>query len=395
MKATGRLTVLSLAAGGFAFLTASAFADPDDRSLIAQVAADRPSAVDAAPRAGDPADALDEQEQKARAALTLSRANLELVLARKDMRARRFTDAASRAQSVLELLRELPPAVDADDLALQAEGILARAERQGVDLSAVTPARTAQAEDSSLIEDRLDVQARAAEQVVRRYIGADTQDIDTTVDARTLKQRALSRQVPDEYGYRPGREIFDVDAILERDRQRLAYEYALRKAYTADEVRRLTQADEARITPERYIAYPDDWPQRVARRKQFEGGQIARSDSRVDATGREWYAAVYDIHDLIYQPPDFQPPFELHPSEALRVALDRNALRWRSMIFSGYAEDLAAGLPLLRYFGGIDDYFFRGPKYSLERQRQIVEMIHAFTEDGDEPRILSLPPTNP
>ena len=77
-------------------------------------------------------------------------------------------------------------------------------------------------------------------------------------------------------------------------------------------------------------------------------------------------------------PPDFTP-IEFNPVASHRNALDRAALRWQSQIFRGRAEDLAAGIPLLRYFGGVDDMAYRGPKYSMERQRQIVELIEAFT----------------
>jgi hypothetical protein len=101
--------------------------------------------------------------------------------------------------------------------------------------------------------------------------------------------------------------------------------------------------------------------------------------------------ALYDIRDLIYVAPDFQPPMGVTVGEQLRNLFDREALRWRSEIFGGLPEDLAAGIPLLRYFGGIDDR--AGPRYSAERQQHIVDMIKAFVGPRTtEPTIQTIGP---
>lgn len=380
-------------------LLAAAVPASDDGTLIAQTAAERARSAPAASAASAATAPADAEEQHARAALLLSQARLDLVLARKDLKAGRTDDAARRASDVLQRLQALPENAEADDLSLQAEGVLARARRHGAGRATSPAAPSTEATGATLpaplVRDYLDAQSRAARRILRRYEGADTPDIDTHAAAADLKQRALDAQIPDEHGYRPAREIFDVGAIDERDRQRLEYEYALQHAYSADETRRLLQADEARVGPEQEIAYPDDWPERMARRERYAGGEMARSGSSVDANGREWYTAVYDVRDLTYVPPDFQPSFELLSSDEVRNATDREALRQRSQIFSGYAEDLAAGIPLLRFFGGVDDYAFRGPKYSIEKQRQIMQMIEAFTQRTGEAKVVPLPPTEP
>lgn len=379
-------------------LLAGASHATDDSSLIAQTAAERAREAPQSSAAGAATAPADAEEQRARETLLLSQVRLDLVLARKDLKAGRYDDAARKANDALQRLRALPENPDADELSLQAEGVLARAQRRGgVAASPAVPSAGAAgaALPAPVLQDYLDSQSRAAQRILRRYEGADTPDIDTHADAAELKQRALDGQVPDAHGYRPAREIFDVGAIDERDRQRLAYEYTLQRAYSTDEARRLLEADEARVGPEQEVAYPDDWPERVARRERFAGGQLARSGSTVDANGREWYAAVYDVRDLTYVPPDFQPSFELLSSDEVRNATDREALRQRSQIFSGYAEDLAAGIPLLRFFGGVDDYAFRGPKYSVEKQRQIMQMIEAFTQRTGEAKVTPLPPTEP
>jgi hypothetical protein len=364
----------------------------DDQELIAQVAREQPApAATGAVGPKSPGD-LNEAEREARISLTLAQTRLELVLARKSLRTHQVRDAAIRAQRVLNLLKELPPEVDAGEYELQAEGILARAEKAGVDVAALGEQDAGNRSRSGL-DDYLDRQARAAEEVGRRYTGADRDTIDTRVDAETLRRRTLRRQVPGDYGYRPGKEIFDTDAILERDRQRLYYEDALAQAYSADAARLLTEADEARVAPVGEIAYPDDWPEKVAKRAKYAGGEMARSESWIDRDGREWYVAVYDIRDLIYVPPDFQPTFSLDPAEELRNTLDRHALRWGHGFFGGLsAWDLDVTIPLMRYFGGVDDYAWRGPKYSAERQEQIVEMIKAFTTRSTEAKVIPLAP---
>jgi hypothetical protein len=387
-------SVFATAAALAIFVTASANAN-DDYDLIAQVGTtepDTPARTGPVPPAARASDDLGELEREARIEVTVAQARLELVLARKALKTGDHKEAALRAHRVLNLLKELPTEVDASVYELQAEGILARTEKAGIDVEAL---RAQAAGEGGLpgLDDYLDDQARAAARVARGYTGADRDTIDMRGDAQTLRQRALRRQVPDDYGYRPGKEIFDIDAVLERDRQRVYYEDALRTAYQADEARLLTQVDEARVVPEGDVAYPDDWPEKAAKRAKYAGGEIARSQSWIDKDGREWYVAIYDIRDLIYVPPDFQPTATLDLVENERNAADRHALRLYSGIFhSYYPEDIAAGIPLLRYFGGVDDFEFRGPKYSVERQQQIVEMIKAFTTQLTESKIIPLAP---
>jgi len=363
--------------------------DNDDRGLIHPAAAEAGQVQTATPRATTD---LAQAERQARIDMALAQTRLELVLARKELRVPEYRGAATRAVRVLALLKELPAEIDVSVYGLQAEGILALAEKAGVDVAALR-AEAAGKAIAPLQDDYLDRQAQAAAKVSHGYSGADRDEIDSNANAQTLRQRTLRRQTPADYGYRPGKEIVDTTAILERDRQRGHYEAALRKAYKADEARLLTEADEARVVPDGDVAYPDDWPEKVAKRAKYAGGEVARSDSWIDDEGREWFVAVYDIRDLIYVPPDFQPPFSLDPVEDLRNAMDREALRWNGGMFDGYyAEDLAAGIPLLRYFGGTDDFALRGPKYSAERQQQIVEMISAFTTQKSEAKIIPLAP---
>lgn len=363
----------------------------DDRALLRKAA--RQSAAAAAKPAESPApapageDRLSESEREARRQLALAEARVELIEARKALAQGRGPDAEAHARRVLGLLSRLPDSAEAEADALQADGVLARAARLTTGTGEITAAQSSQPDAAAEREmqdaappDPTQTKARQAARLARRYDGADTDDVDTTGDANRLRERAHANQAPHRrYGYRPAEEIIDREAVLHRDQQRWFYERALRDAYLESEAERLLAADEARVAPDGEIAYPDDWPQKTARRARYRDGVVARSPSWVDKDGREWYVAIYDISDLTYVPPNFIPTEGVPLGRNLRDALDRDALRYRSQIFSGYADDLAAGIPLLRYFGGTDDLMARGGGYSLERQREIVDLIQRFT----------------
>ncbi|MFO0838783.1 MAG: hypothetical protein U1D55_09660 [Phycisphaerae bacterium] len=379
-------------------------AQADDRDIIARAASEWQIQGQTAQSADS--GAANDAERRARVDVAVSTARLELILARKALRAGRTAEAARHAQTALGALKPLGDGADVSELELQAEGVLARAARGGVAAGEMQPADPPPGKMTELappaagatptvgpsaIRDPRDASSAAA-RLSRQYSGADTPDVDTRGRAEILQQRA-ALQAGEDSGYRPGRAIIDSDSLAEQDRQRLAYEGALRHAYQSDEARRLMQADEARIAPEGEISYPDNWPDIVAKRAGNKDGAIARSDTWTDKDGRQWYVAVYDVNDITYLPPDFAPPADVGFIESFQTQLDRDALRYRSEIFGGYPEDLAAGIPLLRYFGGVDPYAMRGPKYSAERQQQIVDMIRRFTQAGSqEPRIDSIGP---
>ncbi len=339
-------------------------------TLFAQDAAQPMDPTTPAPR-GTVAD-LDRAVAEAETDALFAQAKLELIVARRALADEQWGVAAQKANLALEALRSLRGRIDVGEQELVAEGILARAHREGGINT-----------DPIHLERGID----AATEIARGYDGVDKPEIDTRGNAKEIRARTL-RQVPDRYGYRPGRSIFDVDRIDDREEARRAYQDALRDAYKDDEARLLVQVDEARTAPNGIVSYPDDWPEKAARRDaRYPGGRIAKGASVTDADGTEWYVAVYDIHDLIYVPPDFVPVASMHPLENFRNFADRHAIRWQSQIFRGFPEDLAAGIPLLNYFGGIDPFQLRGPKYSLERQQQVIDMINAFTKRHPEAKV--------
>lgn len=69
------------------------------------------------------------------------------------------------------------------------------------------------------------------------------------------------------------------------------------------------------------------------------------------------YTVAYNIMDIALPARQWRP---ITAREDWQASLDRRALRERSQIYRGDARDLAAGLPLLRYFGGPKIYRY-GP----------------------------------
>jgi hypothetical protein len=322
-----------------------AFADPaQDSAIIVRGATEQaaPAAATSDPRAADADETL---EARARTDLRIADARLELILARKALRQQQPAQAGQRAQRALALLRDLPE--DAvGGYVLQAEGILARAHGPGTNGAHGDQAAAAQPAANGATNSP--------------GAGSENSRLDTP----------QNRYI----------------------REQLRHQERVREAIGATEVRELTSVDEARVVPPGDIFYPSDWPQRTARRAVYADGAIARSDPWTGNDGKQWQVVIYDISDLTYVTPDFIYPGGGSLIENMYNALDRDALR-RSQIFHGYAEDLAAGIPLLNFFGGgIDPLLLRGPKYSAERQEQVVQMINAVLDRTEAPTVISLPP---
>ncbi len=288
----------------------------------------------AAQVATEPAEVDADDLRAAQTDAAVANAKLQLVLARKALRSDGALEAVKRAKAALAMLRDVESTDRVEELRLQAEGLLGRLAQRGVDVEAIGAMKST---DTVVVVDEASVAATAQHEDIQ-------------------------------------------------------YQAALRERTLAQESRRLTQADEARLAPDREVAYPDDWQDRVASRT--DNGQVAVGQPWTDNDGRERYIAVYDLSDLTYVPPDFQLNYGFDPYDDLRNAQDREAIRQRSEIFNGYASDLAAGIPLLPYFGGVGDPFmYRGPKYDARRHEQIVEMIRRFSSRSADNVMVSLPPT--
>lgn len=338
-----RLTASTFIAGTLSIMAAAQDLSMD-LELIARAAVERQEEASTRPGTalppGQTAD-LERQERQARLEADVAQVRLDIILARKEWAAGRVAESAHHARRALDRIATLPPELDVTVWELQAEGILAKAARAGVDLRSLQNATRSEPH------------------------GAAVPPADQSAPS--------SSAVP--------------------ELENLTLQGRIRTAAEETAVRILTESEMARVVPPGEVLYPADWPEKTERRARYRGGLIARSESWLDEKGREWYVALYDIQDLIYATPDFRPPGSLDLVENTLNALDRAALRLRSQIFSGYAEDLAVGLPLLNALGGgVDPHWLRGPRFSLARQQQVTELIRAMSEQKSEAQIISLPP---
>ncbi len=149
-------------------------------------------------------------------------------------------------------------------------------------------------------------------------------------------------------------EIIDVDAVLAEDHERHAYDRALSAALARSRATTLLSNNEAAM-PLDGMTFPDDWAEKTRRRARHRDGVIFESKPFTGADGNTYTTAIYDLAELVHPVPNF---YSDYPGTARRQRMedeDRYYLRERSMIFNGHAEDLAAGMPLLHFFGGIDN----------------------------------------
>lgn len=106
---------------------------------------------------------------------------------------------------------------------------------------------------------------------------------------------------------------------------------------------------------ERIMIYPADWASRTAQRSRDDDGIIFETPEFRDENGDLRKTVVYDVGALTHAAPYFHDAPQLDLAVITRSLADREALRYRSQIFNGYAEDVAAGIPLLPYFGGYEE----------------------------------------
>ncbi|MCH7814072.1 MAG: hypothetical protein IID40_08635, partial [Planctomycetes bacterium] len=185
--------------------------------------------------------------------------------------------------------------------------------------------------------------------------------------------------------YLPGRPVPTVEEALARDAERLLEHGDERRAYKADEADALLDVERARRIPRSILTYPSDWPERTARRAEYADGTFYKSKPFRNADGQLVYTAIYDLRDLLVEVPDFTdaPNFDL--AVETRNVADRAALRRSSQIFTGYAEDLAAGIPLLQFFGGVDESRIPPSQRGYnERYSELMKLIHDVLEAGGD-----------
>ncbi|KKN16286.1 hypothetical protein LCGC14_0977420 [marine sediment metagenome] len=185
-----------------------------------------------------------------------------------------------------------------------------------------------------------------------------------------------------DYSYRPIKPILaeltytesDYDRALRENDNTINHLRKIKDKTKQSEIEVLVNADEARIIPRNIekdiISYPANWPDIVKKREKYKDSVIARSPSWIDEEGKEWYVAVYDISDLIYEVPNFESPYSLTPMERYYRSLQEHNEYYR-----GFNWDIPQN-PEKRV----------GPVYSETKRQQIVDIIKAFTEQNSTPR---------
>ena len=175
--------------------------------------------------------------------------------------------------------------------------------------------------------------------------------------------------------YFPDRKVFSERDAATRDAERYEYEADQERAIKSDAADALARISEDRRIPSKVLVYPGDWPAITARRERFRDGIIYQGPEFRTEDGEVRRTVVYDIGSLTVDHPYFTDAPQLNLFELTQSLHDREALRLRSEIFTGYASELAAGIPLLYYFGGVGES--RVPPSTGEYQRaDLMRMVH-------------------
>jgi hypothetical protein len=183
-----------------------------------------------------------------------------------------------------------------------------------------------------------------------------------------------------EEGPSPTGRIIDVDSLLDESGDTHVYARELAEARRRNRVDWVLNSDEAAMAPLAELAFPADWPERTARRAKYRDGVIYESRPYQGKDGKMYTTVIYNLGDLVHPVPNFYASYPGTAREQRMQNLDRQYLRERSQIFNGYPEDLAAGLPLLHFFGGIDNNAV-SPRTDPRQTERIVRIIERFVND--------------
>jgi len=126
---------------------------------------------------------------------------------------------------------------------------------------------------------------------------------------------------------------------------------------------------------EKIVVYPEDWQSSKAGTGN-SAGVLYEGPPFEDDQGQVVKTIVYDVRSLLLPRLNFQyiPLGDLHGIS--RTISDREALRRSSEIFNGDADDLAAGIPLLGYFGGVGNW----PATIGDGQQEMAELARIIEE---------------
>ena len=261
---------------------------------------------------------------------------LNLIQARQAIRRGERSLAEAKAEFAGRMLDRLPEYVDDAPYRRELKSLMATAHRQ-----TGKPAKGPKQEGVVTIDD-------STVAVTTELGGRESEEVPTLMSAGLEDEEAAGPDV--ETGA-----ILDVEAVLEEGRGRHEYDRELTAALRQNRAQVILSNNEAAFPPLADMTFPEDWAERTKRRSRYRDGVIHESEPFTGEDGKTYTTAIYDLGDLVHLVPNF---YAAYPGTVRRQRienLDRSALRRRSEIFGGYAEDLAAGMPLLHFFAGIDN----------------------------------------
>ena len=156
--------------------------------------------------------------------------------------------------------------------------------------------------------------------------------------------------------------------------EHLTYEEVVYRDLEEQDERHVANVDDAmsrlgdtRLSSSKVLVFPADWEAMSERRAARRDGVIYRGPEFRDESGELKQTIVYDIGDLTHRVPNFSDAPQLDLHFITQNALDRAALRRHSDVFTGFTSDLAAGIPLLEFFGGVDEHFVGSERSEVEK----------------------------
>lgn len=297
---------------------------------------------------------LIEKQQASRVQQTIADARLNLAQARAALRDGDIALARTKANSAGMTLDNLPPEVDVSIYRRQIKDTMnavRRADRKVI-------GKSRQVDDTLTLSDAgemtpVDPAAPAPSTPIPYNPPANPEPVTTAdiSDSSTVEMHDSDQHVYDR----------SVEAALLQSR--------------ADVLMR--SGGEDMIPPTTDLTYPSDFADKTRRRARYRDGVVYESQPFTGADGQTYTTAIYDISDLVVSVPDFYAPYPATAREQRQWELDRQYLRERSQIFNGYPEDLAAGLPLLHFFGGINQNAIGGRTDPNQRMR-VLRTIDLF-----------------
>lgn len=286
---------------------------------------------------------------------------LKIIQARAAHRSGDRAMARGLAESAMDILDRLPDSVDDMPYRRQLLALMRIVRKKAPKSGKARPSGGVAAVDGSTV-------------VVTRPVGEGAaDDHPTLMDAGEQVEEAAT-------GNEETGEIIHVDDLLGESHERHVYDRELRNALRQDRARTFVRQNEASLPPLTDMTFPDDWAEKTARRARYRGGLIHKGKPFTGKDGKTRYTAIYDLGDLVHPVPNFYASYPGSVREQRFQREDRFYLQTRSQIFSGYADDLAAGLPLLHYFGGIDDNAVSTRTDPRETER-ILRILDQFVRD--------------